>query len=169
MKRKLITFVLLAIACGVSVTSLYTFQRENIEKNREDFSLKTIKQLVNQEDFDLVPVNATKYIIYDQNIYSGTVFQSISLSGYNGEIVLWIATDSEGYIRGVRVVKHRETAGIGDLIDIEVSEWINQFIGMSLQNDWTYENSDIDHVAGATVTTRAVAQAIFDGLTLESQ
>ena len=91
MKRKLITFVLLAIACGVSVTSLYTFQRENIEKNREDFSLKTIKQLV-QEDFDLVPVNATKYIIYDQNIYSGTVFQSISLSGYNGEIVQWIAT-----------------------------------------------------------------------------
>ena len=70
---------------------------------------------------------------------------------------------------GVRGVKHKETPGIGNLIDIEVSDWINQFIGMSLQNNWIDENSDIDHVAGATVTTRAVSQAIFDALTIENQ
>ena len=169
MKLNVLTFVLLTFTCGVLVTSFYTFKREEIEQNRKDFSLKTIKQIVNQEQFELVPINATRYIIQNEDTYSGTVIQSTSLSGYNGEIILWIAIDSEGYIMGVRVVKHKETPGIGDLIDIEVSDWINQFIGMSLQNNWIDENSDIDHVAGATVTTRAVSQAIFDALIIENQ
>lgn len=169
MKLQVLTLVLLTFTCGVLVTGFYTIKREEIEQNRKDFSLKSIKQIVNQDQFELVPINATRYIVQNEDTYIGTVFQSTSLSGYNGEIILWIATDSEGYIRGVRVVKHKETPGIGDLIDIEVSDWINQFIGMSPQNNWMHENSDIDHVAGATVTTRAVAKAIFDALTIENQ
>ena len=93
MKLNVLTFVLLTFACGVLVTSFYTFKREEIEQNRKDFSLKTIKQIVNQEQFELVPINATRYIIQNEDTYSGTVFQSTSSSGYNGEILLWIAID----------------------------------------------------------------------------
>ena len=169
MKLKILIFTLLSLSCGLSVTSLYTAKREQIEHNREDFSLRVIKQLVNQEQFSLVPVNAKKYIIQNEATYIGTIFQGTSLSGYNGEIILWIATDGDGYISGVRVVEHKETIGIGDVIDIEVSDWINQFIGMSLQNTWVHENSDFDHVSGATITTQAVAEAIFNALKIQNQ
>ena len=169
MNLKLFTFVVLTLICGFSVTVLHTFKSEQIEYNRKEFSLRTIKQLVNQKQFSLVQINDERYAIKHQNTYDGAIFKSRTPSGYNGEIILWIATNSEGYIRGVRVLEHKETPGIGDLIDIEVSDWIHQFIGMSLKNNWTYENSDIDHVSGATITTRAVTKAVFDALKVEAE
>ena len=169
MSLKLFTFVVLTLICGISITGLHTFKSEQIEYNRKEFALRTIRQLVNQKQFSLVQINDERYAIKYQNTYDGAVFKIRTPSGYNGEIILWIATNSAGYIRGVRVLEHKETPGIGDLIDIEVSDWIHQFIGMSLKNNWTYDNSDIDHVSGATITTRAVTEAVFDALKVETE
>ena len=63
----------------------------------------------------------------------------------------------------VRVTRHRETPGIDDKIDIAVSPWINQFKGTDGNTVWFLApTGDIDGITGATITSRAVTQAISE-------
>jgi electron transport complex protein RnfG len=75
-----------------------------------------------------------------------------------------------GRITGVRVIAHRETPGLGDLIDIEKSRWILQFDGKRIDDPpaaaWavTKDDGQFDSITGATVTPRAVIRAVYNTL-----
>jgi electron transport complex protein RnfG len=77
-----------------------------------------------------------------------------------------MALQYDGTISGVRVVKHKETPGLGDYIDAAKSDWIKGFNGISLTNrqdkDWKVrkDGGQFDYMAGATVTPRAVVKAV---------
>ena len=66
----------------------------------------------------------------------------------------------------MRVVSHRETPGLGDAIDRERSDWIEQFAGKSLGNPdpkkWKVKKDGgaFDQLTGATITPRAVVAAV---------
>ena len=62
------------------------------------------------------------------------IFNSIAPDGYNGRIHLLVGVYVDGRLAGVRVVKHAETPGLGDGIEIRKSPWIRSFDGKSLQN-----------------------------------
>jgi len=62
------------------------------------------------------------------------VFSSIAPSGYNGPIHLLVGVKADGKLAGVRVVKHRETPGLGDVVEISRSNWILGFDEKSLGN-----------------------------------
>lgn len=79
-----------------------------------------------------------------------------SASGYGGTIELLIARDAQT-LRGVRVVSHAETPGIGDIIDRDRTPWIEQFAGLAIATPDAWR---IDAVTGATITTRAVVAAV---------
>jgi electron transport complex protein RnfG len=71
---------------------------------------------------------------------------------------------------GTRVVKHQETPGLGDYIDVTKSDWINIFTYSSLKNtsqsEWAVKKDQgkFDYVSGATITARAVVNAINESL-----
>ena len=161
MNPRVFTLVLLAMLCGLAVSGLNGVTRDKIHDNHEQFSLSQIKQVVQDDRAVLEQVDEHRFLIKDELGENGMVFRVSTLSGYNGEITLWVATDGEGKIRGVRVIEHSETPGIGDLIERPVSDWIDQFAGMSVENSW---DDDVDYVSGATITTRAVARAVQKGL-----
>ena len=161
MNPRILTLILLAIACGLAVTSLNDLTKEKIRENYEQFSLQQIARVVQDKGAVLEQIDAQRFLIKDEYGPNGMVFQVSTSSGYNGKITMWVATDGAGKIRGVRVIEHTETPGIGDLIERPVSDWIEQFSGMSLENSW---NDDVDYVSGATITTRAVAKAVHAGL-----
>jgi electron transport complex protein RnfG len=75
--------------------------------------------------------------------------------GYGGNIQLIIARDATR-LRGVRVTGHRETPGIGDIIDRDRSQWIDGFTGLPVNG----APLPVDIVTGATITTRAVVAAV---------
>ncbi len=81
-----------------------------------------------------------------------------AVPGYGGPVELAIASDGT-QIRGVRVLRHEETPGIGDIIAKHTGPWIAQFRGLPLARpaDWS-----VDTVTGATITTRAVIAAVTD-------
>ena len=83
-------------------------------------------------------------------------------TGYAGGIDLLVGVLQNGSISGVRVINHKETPGLGDYIDIKKSPWIHQFEGKTLQTRWKVKNDggDIDAMAGATITARAVTEAV---------
>ena len=89
-----------------------------------------------------------------------------AVNGYNGNISLLAGINFDGTLRGVRVISHKETPGLGDAIEVEKSNWINSFEGKSLKRPepalWTVkrDGGSFDQFTGATITPRAVVDAV---------
>ncbi len=98
------------------------------------------------------------------------VFSSIAPNGYNGPIHLLVGVYADGRLAGVRVVKHRETPGLGDVVSITHSNWILGFDNKSLANtdskNWKVKRDGgiFDQFTGATITPRAVVKAVHNAL-----
>lgn len=90
--------------------------------------------------------------------------------GYEGAIELLIAIDTSGKLLGVKTLKQSETPGLGARIAEWPSAWLKTFSGKS-RNDpgdsgWALkkDQGQFDQIAGATITSRAVVNAIHDAL-----
>jgi electron transport complex protein RnfG len=98
------------------------------------------------------------------------IFNSIAPDGYNGRIYLLVGVYVDGSIAGVRVVRHAETPGLGDRIEIKKSPWIESFDGKSLRDPkpsgWAVrrDGGEFDQLTGATITPRAVVAAVRNTL-----
>lgn len=99
----------------------------------------------------------------------GAVFK-VGERGYAAEIQVLMAVDAEGKTLGVRVIKHAETPGLGDKIEVKKDPWIKDFDGKGLGNPapekWGVKKDGgiFDQFAGATITPRAVVKAVKGGL-----
>lgn len=100
---------------------------------------------------------------------TGVVFQQ-ARRGYAGDVVVLMGIDATGTLTGARVIKHQETPGLGDKIEIAKAKWILDFNGKSLDNlpadKWAVKKDGgvFDQFAGATITPRAVVKAVKAGL-----
>ena len=98
------------------------------------------------------------------------VLFKVAERGYGGDIQLLMAVDRDGRTLGVRVLKHIETPGLGDKIELRKDPWIRSFDGRSLGDPkpegWAVrkDNGVFDQFAGATITPRAVVKAVKGGL-----
>ncbi|VAW89250.1 Electron transport complex protein RnfG [hydrothermal vent metagenome] len=112
----------------------------------------------------------TAYLARMKEIPIAAVITTIAPDGYNGAIKLLVAINYNGTISGVRVLSHRETPGLGDSIEVERSNWINNFRGLSLLTPddlgWRVQKDGgiFDQFTGATVTPRAVVKAVHNTL-----
>ena len=103
------------------------------------------------------------------------IFNAIANNGYNGKIYLLIGIYTDGSIAGVRVVKHKETPGLGDGIDEKRSRWILNFNQHSLsslnEKQWKVkrDGGHFDQFTGATITPRAVVKAVHNSLLFYQQ
>ena len=101
---------------------------------------------------------------------AGVIFTTIAPNGYTGNIYILVGVFPNGRVSGVRVVKHAETPGLGDKIEIAKSNWILSFNGRSLREEnvprWAVkkDSGDFDQFTGATVTPRAVVGAVKNAL-----
>ncbi|MFJ4372123.1 RnfABCDGE type electron transport complex subunit G [Pseudomonas japonica] len=90
--------------------------------------------------------------------------------GYGGPIDLLIAIDREGRLLASRVLQQQETPGLGARLAEPGNAWLQAFNGRSQGNTpegaWALkrDNGQFDQLAGASVTSRAVIQAIQDAL-----
>ncbi len=98
------------------------------------------------------------------------VLTPIAPDGYGGPIKLLVAVRYDGRLAGVRVLSENETPGLGDNIEVDRSDWILQFAGLSLgkppEAQWKVKKDGgvFDQFTGATITPRAVVKAIRNTL-----
>jgi electron transport complex protein RnfG len=108
--------------------------------------------------------------IADSSGQIGSVIPFRSTEGYSGTIQLLIALDQDQRIVGLRAIDHKETPGLGDKIDTRKTDWILSFNGLSYgdlsPNDWAVDKDGgrFDSFTGATITPRAVVNALRDTL-----
>ena len=86
--------------------------------------------------------------------------------GYSGAIQMVVGANFTGTVYGTRVVEHHETPGLGDKIELRISDWLNSFNGRQLKgaDDTRFavkkDGGDFDQFTGATITPRAVVNAV---------
>jgi electron transport complex protein RnfG len=94
------------------------------------------------------------------------VMEATAPDGYSGAIQLLVAADFSGKVLGTRVTAHHETPGLGDKIELRLSDWITHFAGKTIQgaNDASWavkkDGGQFDQFTGATITPRAVVNAV---------
>ncbi len=178
--------VVLALACVTLISLTHTASRERIAANERDFRLAMLNELVPSwrydNDFlnDTIAVSAPDLLGSSEPVlvYRATlngepvaaIIMSVAPQGYTGPIHLAVAINADGTLAGVRVTHHNETAGLGDAIELQNSPWILGFSGRALDNPppggWQLVKygGAFDSFTGATITPRAVVQAIRDTL-----
>lgn len=160
--------------------------RERIEYNEQLALRSTLDEIVPSERYDnditrdtlelpptgelgsTEPVLAYRARKSDEPV--AAIFPVIAPDGYNGAIHLLLGVYVDGSVAGVRVVRHSETPGLGDPIEIRRSDWIRDFEGRRIgdppEEDWTVkrDGGEFDQFTGATITPRAVVRAVKRGL-----
>jgi electron transport complex protein RnfG len=180
-------FLWLFAVIGTSIVAVTeNLAREPIVENERRVLLRNLNALLPAQELD--NDLATDTLIIEASELLGTkdqsqvyraryqdspvaaIFNSIATNGYNGKIHLLIGIYYDGQVAGVRAVKHNETPGLGDAIEIQKSDWILGFDGKSLQNpspaQWFVKRDKgvYDQFTGATITPRAVVKAVKNTL-----
>ncbi|AIG02714.1 electron transport complex protein RnfG [Pseudomonas fluorescens] len=90
------------------------------------------------------------------------------VNGYGGRIELLIAIDRNAKLLGVKTLAHAETPSLGGHIGEPGNAWLASFKGLSRENPpaWALkkDRGQFDQMAGATITSRAVINALHDAL-----
>lgn len=122
-----------------------------------------------------LPAPATAWRGRQAGAVSAVILPVVTMDGYSGRIDLLVGIQANGELAGVRVVNHRETPGLGDKLEIGKSTWIFDFDGKSLTmpapDGWAVrkDGGEFDQFTGATITPRAVVQAVHKALVYFSE
>ena len=106
------------------------------------------------------------YIARQDDKPVAAVLEATAPDGYSGAIQLLVGADFNGTVLGTRVTEHHETPGLGDKIELRLSDWITFFAGKKIDgaNDsqWAVkkDGGQFDQFTGATITPRAVVNAV---------
>jgi electron transport complex protein RnfG len=113
-----------------------------------------------------------------QHIYRATkqgqavaaAIETTAPDGYSGKIQLVVGITSSqagsATVTGVRVLEHKETPGLGDKVDLRISNWVldfdNQSYSEEIATNWAVkkDGGQFDQFTGATITPRAVVSAV---------
>ncbi|MDP5063322.1 MAG: electron transport complex subunit RsxG [Haliea sp.] len=140
---------------------------EVIPRGRHDNSMLDDTRLLTPEATQLgLREPRPMYIARNAGEVVAVIVPVVARDGYSGDIELIVGVNADGSIAGVRTVKHRETPGLGDKVDLRKSSWILSFSGRSLANPepakWGVlkDGGAFDQFTGATITPRAVVAAV---------
>lgn len=164
----------------VSVTNSLTIKK--IAENKAMMLLQTLNEVVPIESYDNDLVNskfvlkreqsgfekeAQVYLATKNKVPVATIFEVTTLKGYSGAITLVIGINAaDQTLSGVRAVQHKETPGLGDKMETRKSDWVLAFDGKSLNkpdvSGWQVkkDGGEFDQFTGATITPRAVVNAV---------
>lgn len=175
-----------AIVSAILVGITFTLTRAPIEHNERLVLMRQLNTIIPADSYDNDLLSDTVVISADRQLGTtedtlayrarmqgedvAVIFSSIAPDGYNGPIHILVGINADASIAGVRVVKHRETPGLGDAVSITHSDWVLSFAGHSLldpvSEKWKVKRDGgiFDQFTGATITPRAVVKAVHEAL-----
>lgn len=155
-----------------------------IDEQRAQQKLTTLNEVIppslynNQLYMDCITVSAPTLGDEPKSVYRARMdgadmavaIEFTAPDGYSGDIDLLAGIDANGDVLGVRALYHQETPGLGDKIEMSVSDWMLSFNGKSYNEDkakrWQVkkDGGQFDQFTGATITPRAVVASVANAL-----
>lgn len=168
----------ICVIAGLVLGSLNAFTAGPIAEAKREAGKKALDAVLPEHDNspveDKISVSSgeTGKIVYPAFLkgrYAGAAFETSSKNGYAGLIRIMVGVTSSNTVNRISVTEQRETPGLGSrAADME---FVSQFQGGRLDDlSWCRVRKDdpdkgaIDAVTGATISSRAVAEAVEKGL-----
>jgi electron transport complex protein RnfG len=180
------------IVCLIGVESVYQASKESIAEQQRftlqkklsnvfptslNEKIKPILIKINIEDnLPLLPIkkdpkHSNAWLVCNAHNQMGIILTVRTTQGYSGNIDLLVGIDNKQSIVGISVLKHQETPGLGDKIELSRSQWIKQFIGHSKESVWKLttrqgiqKTNSFDAITAATITSKAVLELLKNTL-----
>ncbi|MEH6651919.1 MAG: electron transport complex subunit RsxG [Motiliproteus sp.] len=181
-QRNALALGVFAVLTAGAIALTQSATKQKISDNREQARAKALFQIVpqHQHDNDLlhdnVQLHRSEALGYQGpvDVYRArsngqihtVILPVIAPDGYTGNIDLIVGIRIDSSVAGVRVLRHQETPGLGDKVDIKKSDWVLGFDGQQLNGDsdpeWAVakDGGRFDQFTGATITPRAVVGAV---------
>ncbi len=160
--------VVLFAACGLAAASLAVVNRATKDRiarwegQRQEEALRAA--LPGTNEFVVLASNK----IWEARCQGRTVGHAFraQIQGYSGPITLMFGVDADGAVTGLQILSHTETPGLG--AKIISAGFREQFRNKRLEH-LTLKKDDlragqIDAITGATISSRAVAKALYTTL-----
>lgn len=173
-------FVITAIV-GVALAGVNFLTKDKIEENTVLKINDAYKEVIDAQDFseeiDLNSVleksDCIKSVVVAKKGGEkvGYCVKLEQTGGYGGVIGLVVGVDNEACITGVSVVEHSETAGLG--ANLVKESFRNQFKGIGEEIKGVVKanpkENEIQALSGATVTSKAVKNAVNSSISVVKQ
>ena len=177
-----LTLAAIAAVCTTLVAFTFQLTDERIAANQQAWLERSLQPALAGVSFDsgisesrlTIPSpnalpgsgDAIVYRVYSGDAPAAALFVVSARDGYSGAIKLLVGVDVHGAVSAVHVLEHRETPGLGDLVETGKSDWAKQFRGRSLGDPvaagWAIrsDGGEFDQLTGATITPRAIVKAV---------
>ena len=171
-----------AAVCTALVALTWSMTHERIADNQQAYLEQSVRPALGEVRYDSgildsrieipqpheVPGNgpAVVYRVYNNGEPAAALFVVTARDGYAGPIRFLLGVRPDGTVAGLHVLEHRETPGLGDGIEADISDWPLQFRGRSIGDPlverWGIreDGGEFDQLTGASVTPRAMVKAI---------
>ena len=143
----------IALVCTAVSAGIYMLTKDKIDEAMAEHQKALLLQVIPQDYFNnnllesletpeqdkLKGIQKVYFAIKD-HVLAAYAYETTAPDGYSGNIRLLVGITPKGEVLGVRVIEHHETPGLGDKIELRISDWIlsftNQVIVPESLKDW---------------------------------
>jgi len=167
----LLSVVALTLVDGVTAERIAANKREAIKQMLAAL-FPGMADFVHDEETGLYSLYDERAVSLDEETGESLVDQSFpgvgyafmtNAKGYGGKIGILVGLETNRALRGIRIISHQETPGLG--AKIPDTDFLDQFDGLVPdQLVLARDGGAVDAITGATISSRAVAEGVAAGL-----
>lgn len=126
-----------------------------------------LREYLNENGHEKTTINEVMNAVDESGSSLGYAFTVTNSEGYGGDIQFAMGISSDGTLNGISILSISETAGLGMKADTD--DFKNQYKGKNVEKfevtkSGATEDSQIDAISGATITSNAMTNGINAGL-----
>ncbi|MBQ7173556.1 MAG: FMN-binding protein [Clostridia bacterium] len=141
-----------AVVAGV-VSFVYAVTESDYQKNLDTTKREAVEAIFGETGLDLYELGEDIYEVKKSGKLLGYSAKGTGI-GFGGEIEMMVGYDATFSIKGISVISHSETPGIGATLLEENKTYFEAYMGQS------GEDVDADAYSGATYTSKGVKAAV---------
>ena len=146
-----------AVVAGI-ISFVYAKTNAKAEENIAQKKRDAMVEIFREKDLSFAELQPGFYSILAENQTPLGYCVESTAGGFGGDLSLMVGFDATGEIKGVSIISHSETPGLGARVDN--AEYLAQYQGKSGNLALRKENGEIDGISGATISSRAVLAAV---------
>jgi len=158
-----VRLMIFALVAALLLAVVNAFTSERIAENTRERINAARRDVIGDYEFADAGADISEaeyitgvYAAMDGDLCAGYVYE-LESRGYGGTVYLCVGIAPEGIVTGVKVSAHSETKGLGT--DAE-----KKFIGGFIDMDVVGNAMDVDAMSGATVSSNAVKNAVYEAI-----
>ena len=148
-----VVFLSVAVLSGMD-----SFTRDTIQYQKELKIQRMLNQLFPEMTDYAFDESTEIYTISSDDTKIGYAFLGVGV-GYGGNIDVVVGMENKTTVKGIAVIAHAETPGLGD--KILLPNFTDKFVGLDTgEINLTRDGGKVDAITGATISSRAVVDGV---------